>query len=622
MEYTGKLNLTMLTDFYELTMANGYFQNGFTETIAYFDLFFRRIPDGGGFVIMAGVAQMVEYLENLSFSEDDLDALRGHGFSEAFLDYLRHFQFACDVWAVPEGTPVFPGEPIVTVRGPVIQAQFVETMLLLCINHQSLIATKANRIVRAAQGRGVMEFGSRRAQGFDGAVYGARAAFIGGCVGTACTICERDFGIPALGTMAHSWIQLFDSELEAFCAYAREYPDNCTLLVDTYDTLHSGLPHAIEAFRRELLPRGCRPKGVRIDSGDITYLSKRMRKMLDEAGFPDCSIVASNSLDEYIIRDMLIQGAKVDSFGVGERLITAASDPVFGGVYKLSAIETEDGVIPKIKLSENVSKITTPGAKTVWRLFDRDSGKAIADVVTLMDEVIDERAPYELFDPEFTWKRKTVQNFLARPLLRKIFEHGKCICHTPSVEKIRAYCAEHGRPGLDMELAADPDAVYERLVDIDVTGREPVVACPHLPSNVKPVSEVGDTPIQQVVIGSCTNGRISDMRDAAAVLRGRKVDKKVRCIVLPSTPTVWKQCLKEGLMEVFMDAGCIVGPCTCGPCLGGHTGILGDGERAVATTNRNFRGRMGSLEAEVYLASPCTAAASAVTGVITSPEKL
>lgn len=442
MEYTGKLNLTMLTDFYELTMANGYFQNGFTETIAYFDLFFRRIPDGGGFVIMAGVAQMVGYLENLSFSEDDLDALRGHGFSEAFLDYLRHFQFACDVWAVPEGTPVFPGEPIVTVRGPVIQAQFVETMLLLCINHQSLIATKANRIVRAAQGRGVMEFGSRRAQGFDGAVYGARAAFIGGCVGTACTICERDFGIPALGTMAHSWIQLFDSELEAFCAYAREYPDNCTLLVDTYDTLHSGLPHAIEAFRRELLPRGCRPKGVRIDSGDITYLSKRMRKMLDEAGFPDCSIVASNSLDEYIIRDMLIQGAKVDSFGVGERLITAASDPVFGGVYKLSAIETEDGVIPKIKLSENVSKITTPGAKTVWRLFDRDSGKAIADVVTLMDEVIDERAPYELFDPEFTWKRKTVQNFLARPLLRKIFEHGKCICHTPSVEKIRAYCAE------------------------------------------------------------------------------------------------------------------------------------------------------------------------------------
>ena len=322
------------------------------------------------------------------------------------------------------------------------KAEFVETMLLSCINHQSLIATKANRIVRAAQGRGVMEFGSRRAQGFDGAVYGARAAFIGGCVGTACTICERDFGIPALGTMAHSWIQLFDSELEAFCAYAREYPDNCTLLVDTYDTLHSGLPHAIEAFRRELLPRGCRPKGVRIDSGDITYLSKRMRKMLDEAGFPDCSIVASNSLDEYIIRDMLIQGAKVDSFGVGERLITAASDPVFGGVYKLSAIETEDGVIPKIKLSENVSKITTPGAKTVWRLFDRDSGKAIADVVTLMDEVIDERAPYELFDPEFTWKRKTVQNFLARPLLRKIFEHGKCICHTPSVEKIRAYCAE------------------------------------------------------------------------------------------------------------------------------------------------------------------------------------
>ncbi len=443
MEHTdNKLNLTMLTDFYELTMANGYFQNGFKDTIAYFDLFFRRIPDGGGFVIMAGVEQMIDYLKNLSFSEEDLDALRGHGFSEAFLDYLRHFQFACDVWAVPEGTPVFPGEPVVIVRGPIIQAQFVETMLLLCINHQSLIATKANRIVRAAQGRGVMEFGSRRAQGFDGAVYGARAAYIGGCVGTACTICERDFGIPALGTMAHSWIQLFDSELDAFCAYAREYPDNCTLLVDTYDTLHSGLPNAIEAFRRELLPRGCRPKGVRIDSGDITYLSKRMRKMLDEAGFPDCSIVASNALDEYIIRDMLIQGARVDSFGVGERLITAASDPVFGGVYKLAAIETAHGIVPKIKLSENVSKITTPGAKTVWRLFDRDSGKAIADVITLMDEIIDERAPYELFDPEFTWKRKTVDNFLARPLLRRIFDGGTCVYPAPAIEKIRSYCAE------------------------------------------------------------------------------------------------------------------------------------------------------------------------------------
>ncbi len=438
----NKLNLTMLTDFYELTMANGYFQNGFSEQIAYFDLFFRRIPDGGGFVIMAGVEQMIDYLQHLSFSEEDIDALRRHGFSEAFLDYLRHFQFTCDVWAVPEGTPVFPGEPIVTVRGPVIQAQFIETMLLLCINHQSLIATKANRIVRAAQGRGVMEFGSRRAQGFDGAVYGARAAYIGGCIGTACTICERDFGIPALGTMAHSWVQLFDSELDAFCAYAREYPQDCTLLVDTYDTLHSGLPNAIEAFRRELLPRGCRPKGVRIDSGDITYLSKRMRKMLDEAGFPDCSIVASNSLDEYIIRDMLIQGAKVDSFGVGERLITAASDPVFGGVYKLAAIETQSGIVPKIKLSENVSKITTPGAKTVWRLFDRESGKAIADVITLMEEVIDERAPYELFDPEFTWKRKTVRNFLARPLLRRIFEHGQCVYRTPAVGKIRSYCAE------------------------------------------------------------------------------------------------------------------------------------------------------------------------------------
>ena len=435
-------NLTMLTDFYELTMANGYFDNGFKDTVAYFDMFFRKIPDDGGFAIMAGVQQLIEYLENINFSEVDVEFLRKKGFSEGFLEYLRKFKLSCDVWAVPEGTPIFPSEPIVTVRGPVIQAQFIETMLLLSINHQSLIATKANRISRAAQGRGVMEFGSRRAQGFDGAIYGARAAYIGGCTSSACTICDRDFGVPAAGTMAHSWVQMFDSELDAFCAYAKQYPDNCTLLVDTYNVLKSGVPNAIEAFKREVLPRGFRPKAIRIDSGDITYLSKKARKMLDDAGFPDCGIVASNSLDEYIIRDMLIQGAKVDAFGVGERMITSASDPIFGGVYKMSAIERDGKIEPKIKLSENVIKITNPCFKKVWRLFDRDTGKAIADLITLADETVDDSKSYELFDPDHTWKRKTVSNFVARPLLHKIFDNGKCIYESPSLKEIRNYCSE------------------------------------------------------------------------------------------------------------------------------------------------------------------------------------
>ena len=422
-EINLKNNLTMLTDFYELTMANGYFENGFENTIAYFDMFFRKVPDGGGFAIMAGVQQVVEYLENLTFTREDIEFLRGKGiFSGAFLDYLKNFQFSCDVWAVPEGRPIFPGEPIVTVRGPVIQAQFVETMILLCVNHQSLIATKANRIVRAAQGRAVMEFGSRRAQGADGAVMGSRAAYIGGCVGTACTLSDRDFKIPALGTMAHSWVQLFDSELEAFRAYAKAYPTNCLLLVDTYNVLKSGVPNAIRVFDEVLKPLGMRPAGIRIDSGDITYLSCKARKMLDEAGYPDCKICASNSLDEYIIRDMIMQGAQVDTFGVGERLITASSEPVMGGVYKLSAIEHPDGtVIPKIKISENVSKITNPCFKGLWRLFDRESDKAIADVITLADEIIDDTRSYDIFDPEHVWKRKTVENFHAEPMRVKLF---------------------------------------------------------------------------------------------------------------------------------------------------------------------------------------------------------
>ena len=438
-------NLTLLTDFYEITMAGGYFENGFKDKTAYFDMFYRKNPDKGGFAIMAGVEQMVEYLKNLKFTDEDIEYLRSKNmFSEEFLEYMRTFEFTCDVWAVPEGTPIFPGEPIVTVRGPVIQAQFIETMILLCINHQSLIATKANRIVRAANGRAVMEFGSRRAQGFDGAILGARASYIGGCVGTACTISERDHKIPALGTMAHSWVQMFDTEIDAFRAYARQYPNSCTLLVDTYNVLKSGIPNAIKVFNEELVPNGYRPAGVRIDSGDITYLSKKARKMLDDAGFPDCKICASNSLDEYIIRDMLLQGAEVDTFGVGERLITSSSQPVFGGVYKLVAIEDEDGTIkPKIKISENVEKITTPCFKKLWRLYDKDTNKAIADVISLHDEVIDDNKPYELFDPEHTWKRKTIENYIAIPLMKQYFEKGKLVYDMPTLEHIKHYCKAH-----------------------------------------------------------------------------------------------------------------------------------------------------------------------------------
>lgn len=437
-----KINLTMLTDFYELTMAGGYFEEGMKDIIATFDMFYRRNPDKGGFAIMAGLEQVIEYLQNLKFNDEDIDFLRSKGiFGEDFLNYLKEFEFSCDVWAVEEGTPVFPGEPIITVRGPIIQAQLVETMILLTINHQSLIATKANRIVRAADGRSVMEFGSRRAHSYDGAIYGARAAYIGGVSGTACTISDRDFGIPALGTMAHSWIQSFDSEYEAFCAYARRYPDSCTLLVDTYNVLKSGIPNAIKAFDEVLAPLGCRPKGIRIDSGDITYLSKKARKMLDEAGYPDCKICASNSLDEYIIKDMLRQGAPIDSFGVGERLITASSEPVFGGVYKVVSINKNGVEMPKIKISENVAKITNPCFKNLYRLYDNESGKAIADVITLFDEEIDDSKPYTIFDPEHTWKKKTVTDFKAVKLRKQIFDKGELIYNSPTIEEIRTRCS-------------------------------------------------------------------------------------------------------------------------------------------------------------------------------------
>ena len=434
-------NLTLLTDFYELTMGNGYLENGIGDNICCFDLYFRKVPDNGGFAVMCGLEQAIEYIRGLRFSDEDIEFLRGKKiFSEGFLSYLRDFRFSCDVWAVPEGTPVFPNEPLVTVRGPAIQAQFVETMLLLCINHQSLIATKAARIVKAAEGRPVMEFGSRRAQGFDGAVYGARAAYIGGCCGTACAISDRDMGIPALGTMAHSWIQMFDTELDAFRAYASCYPDSCTLLVDTYNVLKSGVPNAITVFK-ELAEKGHKPAGIRIDSGDITYLTKKARKMLDEAGFPDAKICISNSLDEYIIQDILRQGARVDTFGVGERLITSRSEPVFGGVYKLVAAEKDGVLIPKIKLSENVTKITTPDFKELWRFYDNSTGKAIADLLTCFGEEIDSDAPYTIFDPEHPYKKKTLTDFTAKKLQVEIFRKGECVYESPSATEIRTFCA-------------------------------------------------------------------------------------------------------------------------------------------------------------------------------------
>ena len=431
-------NLTMLVDFYELTMANGYLKNNLGNKIAYFDMYFRRVPDGGGYCVMAGIQQLVEYLSNLTFSKDDIDFLRSKGiFDEEFLDYLRNFKFNCDVWAVPEGTPVFPNEPLVTVRGPIIQAQFVETMILLSINHQTLIATKANRICRAAEGRPVMEFGSRRAQGYDGAIYGARAAIIGGCNSTACTIAEQMFGVPSVGTMAHSWVQLFQTEYDAFKAWAEVYPDNCVFLVDTYNVLKSGVPNAITVFNDVLKPMGYRPKAIRIDSGDITYLSKKCREMLDEAGYEDVQITVSNSLDEYIIRSVLRQGAPIDSFGVGERLITARSEPVFGGVYKLVAVEEGGKIIPKIKISENEEKITNPGFKKVYRIFDKDTDNAIADLITLQDEKIDEEKPLVIFNPVFTWKKKKLTNFYVKNLMVKIFDKGELIYENPEVSEIR-----------------------------------------------------------------------------------------------------------------------------------------------------------------------------------------
>ena len=439
-----KPNLTMLCDFYELTMGNGYFQCGYKDRITYFDVFFRTVPDNGGFAIAAGLEQAVRYIQQLHFDEDDIAYLRGRGiFSEDFLSYLRDFRFTGDIWAVPEGTPIFPREPIMTVRAPAIEAQLVETFLLLTLNHQSLIATKANRVVRAAKGRTVLEFGSRRAQGSDGAILGARAAYIGGCAGTACTVSDQLYGVYAGGTMAHSWVQMFDSQYEAFKAYCEIYPDNPTLLVDTYNTLKSGVPDAIRVFNEVLKPRGLTKCGIRLDSGDMTYLTKKARKMLDDAGWQSCKISVSNSLDEYLIQDLINQGACIDMFGVGERLITAKSEPVFGGVYKLTAVEDEQGnIIPKIKISENVGKITNPHFKKLYRFFGNDTGKAIADYLCVHDEVVDDTKDLEIFDPSATWKRKTVYDFTAKELLVPIFKNGELVYDLPSLDEIQKYCAQ------------------------------------------------------------------------------------------------------------------------------------------------------------------------------------
>lgn len=443
MDNRRSLNLTMLCDYYELTMGNGYFDHNMGDKITYFDVFYRQNPDMGGFAICAGLEQVVDYIQNLHFEPEDIEYLRGRNmFSEEFLEYLKNFKFEGDIWAIPEGTPVFPREPIMTVRAPAIQAQLIETYVLLELNHQSLIATKANRICRAAEGRTVLEFGSRRAQGIDGAVTGARAAYIGGCAGTACAVSDTRYGVPAGGTMAHSWVQMFDTEFEAFKAYCETYPTNATLLVDTYNSLKSGVPNAIKAFNEVLKPLGITKCGIRFDSGDMAYLTRKARVMLDEAGWPECRITVSNALDERLITELLLQGAKIDAFGVGERLITSKSDPVFGGVYKLCAVENEKGeIIPKIKISENVGKITNPGFKRVYRLFDKETGMAEADYITLYDEVVDDTKPLEICDPEARWKTKVMDGFSAVELQVPVFKNGELVYKLPTLEEIKRTCA-------------------------------------------------------------------------------------------------------------------------------------------------------------------------------------
>ena len=437
----NKEKLELVTDLYEFTMSNGYFVKQRDE-IAYFDIFFRKVPDGGGYAIAAGLNEVIDYVQNLRFDKGDIEYLKSLNiFSEDYLNYLSNFKFTGDIWAIPEGTVVFPREPLITVRANIVEAQILETAMLLFINHESLIATKTSRIVRAAKGRPIMEFGARRAHGVSAAVYGARAAIIGGAVGTSCVLTAQRFGVPASGTMAHSWVQSFDNEYEAFKAYAEIYPKNSLFLVDTYNTLESGVPNAIKVFDEILKPQGIRPLGVRLDSGDLAYLSKEVRKMLDKAGYEDCKICVSNSLDEHLIESLFDQDAKIDSFGVGENLITAKSDAVFGGVYKLAALEKEGKIIPKIKISENVEKITNPGFKKVYRFYSKDTGFALADLITLDNEEVSE-VEYDLFDEHNTWKKKHLVNYTVKPLQEQIFKNGELVYKKPELKEIAKYCKE------------------------------------------------------------------------------------------------------------------------------------------------------------------------------------
>ena len=433
-------NLTLLTDLYQLTMGYGFYRQNKHEEEVVFDLFFRK-NSLITYSISAGLEQAMDYLLNWHFDEEDIAYLRSLNlFSEDFLEYLRNMKFTGDVYAVKEGTPVFPAEPILTVKAPLIQAQFAETALLNIINHQTLIATKSSKICRATGGKGVvMEFGLRRAQGPDAGINGARAAIIGGCTSTSNLITGKTFDVPVAGTMAHSWVMDYDSEYEAFKAYADAYPDNCMLLVDTYDTLRSGVPNAIKVFK-ELRAKGHKPKGIRLDSGDLAYLSKKARKMMDEAGFPDALICVSGDLDERSISSLLQQGAKIDSWGVGTKLITSEDLPALGGVYKLSAVINKDGsVTPKIKLSDNTAKITNPSFKNLYRLYDRENGMAIADLITLRDETVDDTKPLTIFHPVETWKRHEVENFRAEALLHTIVKGGKLVYQFPTLKEVAEY---------------------------------------------------------------------------------------------------------------------------------------------------------------------------------------
>lgn len=432
-------NLTLLTDLYQITMMNGYFKNGVDKSSVVFDMFFRKNPCKNSYTIIAGIEQFIDYIENLHFSDDDLEYLKSLNlFDDDFINYLKNFKFTGTIYSVEEGSIMFPHEPILRVKAPVIQAQLIETALLNIINFQSLIATKASRICSAAENDHVFEFGLRRAQGPDASIYGARAAIIGGCVGTSNVLAGKKFNVPVIGTHAHSWIQTFNTELEAFRAYAEAYPNNTLLLVDTYDVLKSGVPNAITVFN-ELKEQGYKPQGIRIDSGDIAFLSKKARKMLDQAGFEDTIIVASSDLDEDVINNLKLQGADVNSWGVGTNLITSKGCPALGGVYKLSAVEENGKLIPKIKISENPEKITNPGYKKVVRIYDKDGNKARADLIMLHDEEIDTSKPLTIFDPVFTWKKTTFKSYSLREMLSPLYENGKLVRERKTIHEIRKY---------------------------------------------------------------------------------------------------------------------------------------------------------------------------------------